>query len=107
MREGPVRLAAEPLQDGQDGIDVALPAEDVEVLGVPLDSRVARERVGAPHEVRAARVVERLHATAVESEGRGVEVLGTECVAEVRRRENHPGVILSDTACLWSLFAYN
>ena len=29
----------------------ALPAEDVEVLGVPLDAGVAREGIGAAHQV--------------------------------------------------------
>src|SRR6185369_12068146 len=84
-----LRLTAEAPQDGEDGVHVALTAEDVEVLRVPLDAGITGEGIGSAHEVVTLRFVQRLHAGAVESEGGGVEVLGTRGSCRVRCRVIH------------------
>ena len=69
VRERDLGLAPGAREHGEHFVDVARTHEDVEVLGMPLDPRVARERIRAADEERDLRVVESLHRARVEREG--------------------------------------
>ena len=69
--EGPLDRAAHPLQLLQGAVEVPGMDEDVEILGVPDDSGVAGERVGAADQERHPRLLQLGHRPAIELEGLG------------------------------------
>src|SRR5687768_13960636 len=79
--ERQLRLAAGGGEDVEHPLDVARMHEDVEVLRVPRDARVALERVGAAHEKRHLGGVEGGHGPSVKVTGLGREMLAHGTVA--------------------------
>lgn len=66
MREGDAGLVARLLQGIERSLEIAFTHEDVEVLGVAFDARVAGERISPADEHVDARPIEDLERGAVE-----------------------------------------
>jgi hypothetical protein len=71
VREGPRDRAAHPLQLLQGAVEIPGMDEDVEILGVPDDPRVAGERVGATDQEGHSRLLQTGHHPPIELEGLG------------------------------------
>jgi hypothetical protein len=69
VRKGDLGLETRLREDVHGPLDVARPYEDVEVLGVALDTRVSPEGVRPTHQERHSRLFQRVNRVAVERAG--------------------------------------